>query len=63
MIALVVGVLVIWLLLVAFRRFEATALGGLVCAGVLVYSFGWPVLVLAAVAAFVQWRIQYALKR
>jgi hypothetical protein len=57
MIAFVVGVLVIWLMLAAFRRIEATVIGGLLCAVALIIAFGWPVLIGgAAVAAYLLWQ-------
>lgn len=51
MIFLVVIVLISWMTLATFHRIAATTIGGLICAGVLVYAFGWPVLVFAALAA------------
>lgn len=54
MILLVVIVLLVWLILAAFRRIEATALGGLIFAGVIVVAFGWPVLVVAAAVVAVR---------
>lgn len=49
MLLLVVIVLLVWLILAAFRRIEATLIGGLIFSAVLVAAFGWPVLVVAAV--------------
>lgn len=54
MLLLAAIILVIWLVVVALRSAIGTAVGGLIFCGVLIAALGWPVAVIATLAAAVK---------